>query len=531
MMKNRYTFFNYDLVFALGYLLLCFLTYSNSLHNDFLMDDYPMLIQNTGIGNTGFLQLDPQSGKGQLYFRPLTHFLNLITYTFFGNSPFGYHIVNLFLFYLAGVTLYELLLWLFNDRKIAILVSLFFCTHPINGVLVNYKNATSYALLVVAINLSLIHQFMISDKRSKFMDYSFSAVWFVVALLCHEIAMVYPLYLVSALFFSRHYSLKQIFLRCRPFFVILIFYLVFRMTYASLGTSVISKITTSKIILPDYFATVTTLIFWYIQKLLTLQGIVLIWDTTTVQGQVVLWNFALGVSIVIIYFLMRYCWRGEKQSLALSWFVLGILPVSFACFSRPWFGFIIEPHWLIYASIGFFILLAVGLDQLYALINKKLWACCLVALTIFFVVHSRQYNYLWGNQIRYCQYWSMISPNNFMPQFWLGHGYLETKNYKMAKVYFEKLLERGITYEWTYGNLGLIEYHLKNYDQAIHYFTTTLRANPQRADTYYYLGLIYFENNDFGKAKKFFMKALELDDSLFDSKQKLELIEKKQKAI
>ena len=44
-----------------------------------------------------------------------------------------------------------------KNKQIALLTSIFFCTHPINGVLVNYKNAPSFALLTVATILALIH--------------------------------------------------------------------------------------------------------------------------------------------------------------------------------------------------------------------------------------------------------------------------------------------------------------------------------------------------------------------------------------
>jgi hypothetical protein len=85
-------------------LLLLFLglvTFSNSFDNAFLMDDFPMLVGNLSIGAPDFLQLDPNA-KSQVYFRPVSHFLNLITFTLFGKAPAGYHLVNLLLFVAGG---------------------------------------------------------------------------------------------------------------------------------------------------------------------------------------------------------------------------------------------------------------------------------------------------------------------------------------------------------------------------------------------------------------------------------------------
>ncbi len=93
------------------------MTYSNSLHNDFLMDDYPMLIKNQQIGDPSFLQLNIGAHQHQKYFRPVSHILNLITYSFFGENPVGYHVFNLSLFYLACLLLFSLLAMTLKKKR------------------------------------------------------------------------------------------------------------------------------------------------------------------------------------------------------------------------------------------------------------------------------------------------------------------------------------------------------------------------------------------------------------------------------
>ena len=98
---------------ALITLALCFVTFRNSLHNDFLMDDYPMLIGNDLIETQSFLQIDIHGLSNKIYFRPITHLLNYITFGLFGRNPLGYHLFNLSLFYLCLIS-FELIIHIFN---------------------------------------------------------------------------------------------------------------------------------------------------------------------------------------------------------------------------------------------------------------------------------------------------------------------------------------------------------------------------------------------------------------------------------
>jgi len=189
---------------------LCLITYGNSLHNDFLMDDYPMLIKNQQIGDPSFLQLNIGAHQHQKYFRPVSHLLILITYSVFGENPIGYHVFNLSLLYLACLLLFALIAMTLKNKEIAFLTSIFFCAHPINGILVNYKNAPSYALLVVAAILALIHFVQAGRGRDPVVNRGLGMIWMLIALLCHELVIAFPFYLASILWFLENKSVKNV---------------------------------------------------------------------------------------------------------------------------------------------------------------------------------------------------------------------------------------------------------------------------------------------------------------------------------
>ncbi len=508
-------------------LLTCYLTYGNSLNNAFLMDDYPMLIENRSLGSLSFLQLDFRSLEDQAYFRPVTHMLNLITYSVFGTRPLGYHLINLSLFALAGIALYDLLCLLLKHRGIAFLTALLFCTHPINGVAVNYKNATSFPLLILAILLSLINFLTDADGRSRMNDI-LSLVWFAVALLCHETAIAYPLYLASILFFIKKYSLKKIAVACTPFIAMTFLYLLFRMYLLGPQSTLIANILSSGMSAGSYLASFTRLILWYLSKLLFMQGIVLAWSTPVIETGIVFYLIILTSGALICIFIFRKYRKYPNISFALSWLLIGFVPVSLACFSRPLLGFVIQPHWLFFSSIGFSLLLALGLVKARERIALRWWVFILAGLLLYTTGNSFRYNYRWGNQERYCLYWLTVSPYGYWPNFWLGYDYLENGQYEKAKEPFSRTLGKGVDDFLIYGNLGIIEYSLKNFDTALAYFRRSLELKPDMADTYYYMGDIYLRKEDLKTAEMFLLEAVMLDRFLIDAKKKLAVVYHKQ---
>ena len=72
---------------------LCFMTYSNSLHNNFLLDDKQFVVDNQLIRNVKsfYLYFTFNEAIGQdVYYRPMLHVMIMINYLLFGLNPFGF---------------------------------------------------------------------------------------------------------------------------------------------------------------------------------------------------------------------------------------------------------------------------------------------------------------------------------------------------------------------------------------------------------------------------------------------------------
>ena len=497
---------------AVFFLFLCLVTYQNVFQNEFLMDDYPMLIQNYSIDNTQFLQINPQSLKTQAYFRPVTHVLNFITYAFFGNGPWGYHAFNLALFYLCSIALYSLLKIIIRDQVTVLLTCVLFCVHPINGVLVNYKNATGYAFMLLSFLLSLLCLISGEKNRSNGGQYFLNAVWFFLAPLCHEVVILY---------FTKEAKFDAILKKCLPSLSIIIIYFAYKMFQGAGHYSFINLIFSFHLSVIEYVASVTKLIVWYVQKLMGAQGILLIFDIPLTERHAWLWASLLVILIFLSIYLMGIKWRKDPKSWALSWMLIGFIPLTLACFSRPNLGFIIEPHWLLFSSLGYFVLLAIGCSKLKEITHPVIWHLCILAICGYYLMQSHQYNYLWGKQERYCRYWLSISPNNFMPNYWLGFAYIEQKEYLKAREVYQRLLKKvNVPFE-VYGNLGICELKLGNYHSAIEYLNTAFHLSRGNANIYFYLGEAYFYLGDLTKAESLLKEAFDKDPQLISSLEML----------
>jgi len=239
----------------------------------------------------------------------------------------------------------------------------------------------------------------------------------------------------------------------------------------------------------------------------------------------------MAIIVLTLLLVVFKFWKRSPKTFALVWLFIGFGLVIFACFSRPALGFVIQPHWLATASIGFFLLVAMFLCYLQKFMNKKVWIAILLMLMLFYVSTSRQYNYRWNNQKRYCLYWLSISPQSFWPNFWLGYSYMDEKNYQKARTHFMKNLKKGVNTAEVNGNLGIVEYELNNYNVSISYFAKVLKLQPEFVDTWYYLGLNYMKIGDLKRAEEYFLHAVELDKYFISPRKELAFLYQNQGRI
>ncbi len=489
------------------------------------MDDYAMIVENRAINDLEFLQLDfsnaGTAAQDHLYYRPVTHLLNFFSRTVAGDNPLYYHWISLILFYISGISLYELVNILWKNRRMAWIASGLFCAHPINGILVNYINASGYSVLIFSLNFSLINYLTGEERKNANTFRFFSLLWFIVALLCHEVAAAYPFYLAALLLFIKKYNFKRIFFACLPSIIVLVVYFIFRLNYASLKSGVIDHIAGFQISLSAYAATFAQLILFYLSNLVLLRDIVLMKSFPVIKENLFLWNVGLIAAASLLFWLLRFGWKKDKKSFSLAWIAIGLLPVSLAVFSRPWLGLIFEPHWVLYSTIGFFILLAFCFEYLKGKISATLWWVILITFFVTYIFSARLYNTIWADEKRYCRYMLDSSPGLLMAEWWLAESYRREDNYQGARHHYDNILSQRPGDWHTYVNLGTMELKRQDNEAAMHYFRKAFALNSRSAALYNNIGCVYKARGDIKSAERFFKAALKLDAHYLEAQKNL----------
>jgi tetratricopeptide (TPR) repeat protein len=114
-----------NLWFCLLLVMLSYLLYLNSFHNAWLLDDFPVLVNNPDIQSFGNFLKDSYPG------RPLRELTFLVDYQLFGLEPFGYHFQSILWHGINSCLVFLLAQQLGVSRGPALLGSLFFLCHPI----------------------------------------------------------------------------------------------------------------------------------------------------------------------------------------------------------------------------------------------------------------------------------------------------------------------------------------------------------------------------------------------------------------
>lgn len=506
----------HPLFVAVFLFLLCLASYSNSFNNGFLMDDYPMLIKNPNITNPEFMKIDFSNRGGVAYFRPVHNVITFFTFRFFADRPAGYHLVNLALFYLACLALYRLLTAVLKQKPLAFLTVALFAAHPINSIVVDYKNATYFGALLISMTLGILATVRNTDKPFNMLRELPPLVFCAIALSSHEVAVAYPMYLAAILYFGCGRTFRESFLRVLPCAFLTGAYILFRSL--SVKKNVLGNMHLSFF---EYTASLAKAVTWYLGKLIGLDGIIMAKDTTALASQIVIFNILAIFTVLMTIFWASRTRKDDPRLLAVIWFVCGLFPLALACVSRPLFGFAMQPHWMLFGSIGFFLFVATTLRQLGNTVNRQVWVAAVMIIMVAYVLHTRHYNYLWGTQERYCRHWLTVDPHSSWASYWLAYDRMEQGDHAQAEHYFQKAIKGSVADVASYANLAYIKRVQGRLTEAVSDYENALRLNPSDAQSHFWLGYVHWQLHNIANAEVCFQRAVKLDGSLADAVKKV----------
>jgi tetratricopeptide (TPR) repeat protein len=91
-----------------------------------------------------------------------------------------------------------------------------------------------------------------------------------------------------------------------------------------------------------------------------------------------------------------------------------------------------------------------------------------------------------------------------------GEVFIIAKNWKMAAVAFQRIIDSNQSDTMDNYFLGLSYLNLNKFVQAKFYFQNVIDSYPDFADVYYRFGLIAEKNKDWQEAKKYYKKAINI---------------------
>jgi len=476
---------------------------------------HPLMFDNTDLFNQWFKPAS-QSAHNLFpnlppeHFKPLYALTNRFLFRPFSASPFYGHLFNLGLLILFCLLLYFLLCQTLPERLTALLAVLFYAVHPYQLITVNLVSANFVLLTGLFLTLSLL---LLLNNRILLNGLTLTA-----ALLFSEMAVFFCLYGVLLLYFIKRKPLNLILKQLAPHFIITLIYVLLWLAMARPHAQIFQNITTLNISWPGYFASLGQLVFWYFKNLFIPSEVVFMKSIYPTAIGNIFWSMFVYIFILLI---MTAIFRFRKKTdnvLWLIWFTSGFLLLPLWSLTHPYTGFVIEPHWFFYSSIGFFVLLARCCSFWYPYLHRLTWLTLMGALLIYFFSWALYNNHFWKSAKEYSRHWLTVSPHNSIALMTLAETYTKEGLYSQALSYTHDLLKSTYQPFRVYAIRGFLWSQFNQFSQAKNDLHKAIEINPDYAEAYNTLGTVMLKEEDFLEAEKNFLRATQLKPELIQAR-------------
>jgi protein O-mannosyl-transferase len=490
------------ILFAVVILVL----YGQSISFDFTIDDdlfvknNPTVAQGiSGIAHT-FSHGSMEHFKGSNFqiYRPAVISALCIEQSLFGMKPQGYHFVNVLLYFILAVVMYQLLRLLMSKwhSDYSLLIVLLFLAHPVHTeVVASVKSQDE--LFAALFNLSALLYFIrylrSTDEQKHVVK---AAIFYLFAVFSKEgsvaFAAIFPLLLLME---KRNEWSKNI-NSLLPLIAVAVFfvgvrYVVLQDVPTGKETSLVENVLYGAKDVASSTATKAGILWYYIK--LQFWPHPLTWDYSFNQIPVVQWGDWMPLMSVmsfgLILFAMVYFKKKEPLiSFGFAFFLIMIAPVSNLFFLN---GTTFAERFLFLPSFGFILACVVLIAQWIKAIvaqapPRKLMIMSTIVLLVFAGMTMNRAADWRGNYSIFLS-GAEASPNSSRAQAGLASQYMnmaETSQNMMQRTQYA--------------------------DSAVMYFRKSVEIYPENASSLYKLGLIAGLRNDTATARDYYKRTIEV---------------------
>ena len=512
-------------------LVLGTVIYSNSFDCTFHFDDIISIVNNDAIKDVSDINTIWKSNS-----RRFIAYLSLaINHHFGALNVWGYHFFNLMIHLTTSLLVYWLmfitlktpnvksLIPVKDHQWIALVVALIFVSHPLATQSVTYiiqrmaSMVTLFYLFAIILYLKgRLNQGSTSLSIGYFITALIAAIF---ALFTKENAFTIPLVilLVEISLFKRdkivvNFSKPRIILGCIVFLSFLL--LLFSRVSSSFFQTIPPSFGHTYTVTPwNYLLTQFSVIAKYIQLLCFPFNLNFDYDYAISNSLIEPRTFlSLGFLSALVG-LSIYLFKKEKLiSFGIMWF---FITISIESSFIPLADLIFE-HRTYLPSVGFFMILTVGIYQLMWQKNKK------IALGFIFLIiginsfATYQRNKVWKNE---GTLWNDViakSPNKARPYLCRGNYYKNLKRNREALSDFTKSISLNPAYIEPYNNKGTTLYNEGFLTEALSYLNYAIENSPDYTEAYINKGIVLATQKKYSKALENFNRAIEIEPNNAD---------------
>jgi Tfp pilus assembly protein PilF len=508
---------------ALWLILLCLVVYARGLGGDFVMDDWPVIKENSritalhhvpdyftsGVWDNTDLAEKVNVTDTSLY-RPLFLITLNMGYHLWGANPMAFHALNLVLHCVNTVLVFYLILGFIGraNTTAAVFGAAVFAVHPVHVESIAWIAGITDPLvsLFLLSSMLLYRRFLDSGRRT---HSAVSLLCFAAALLSKEVAIFFPFLLVVHDWLQRRFSVT----RYVPYFVLLGGYFLARSAALGQGLDWSSFSLARFPVLGEY-------LLHYIQLLIIPWPLEYYYGRPTISLPATIFGGVILLA-AIAYLRLALRKRHFLPVFALVWFALTLLPaLPIALLEKQIFAIRV----LYLPSVGLALLAAAcypGFAQRDATRSIAWGTIAILSLVSILEIAD------WKDDVMFFTRATESSPQSFGAYKGMGMAYERNGEaeraanlYLQAAEFAAQENERLVELD----NAARIFGQSGKYDESERYYREILDQDAGRSSAWVGLGNIAMARKDIEGSLEFFQKAYQADPNNYVASHNLAIV-------
>ncbi len=512
---------------------LAFLTSANSIWNQFASDDTQQVLGNIFIKRLSnlplafttsvwsFVSVDIAMAV-QSYYRPLFSVLFTINYAFFGTSAWGWHLMNVVIHAAVTALVFVVCKEVTGRAQVAGITAALFAVHPVHVESVAWISGVTDPLMALFLLPAFYFYLRYKKTGGKYMI-SLTVLLYLLALWSKESAIALPLVIgyCELFHFTESTALRGRIARVMMWAALFLLpsLLYFFMRQEALGASLGGY--DDRFPLGSALATIPLATVKYLLLMTVPIGYSYQHYTSPVASITSL-NFLLPAIVLVALALGITLTKSRTVRLGAVWFICMLAPALLAIrhFDAQ---YIVQERYLYMASMGFVLVLAVGIERLSALefLRGQERAAALITLLLVLIWGpvSVAQNRVWHDTLTLFKNCVAIEPRSPEAHSALAGTYFAVGRPREAEAEARLAMEIDPACANAYTNLSYFSKQAGKLDQAIDYLEQATRAVPLDgmtrvglATVHLNLGLLCSERRDFACAEQHVVLSTQLWD-------------------